>query len=198
MSNSRNYTLPLSRWHHVADRIRQFGETKKTNAYNVLAGTVIRNTLTDEQIASLEKRGQKAVEELDIARRSISVVANIRQSLAEANAEHKVNTILSKVEGLRKDVAFLRSFSSIDMLTKTPLNGVNAALEKAHGSERSRFSLDSINVTLINPETFVSFEEEALILDSQIASLTDEVADINRALLTIELPEDLALAAGLK
>lgn len=198
MSNSRNYTLPLSRWHHVADRIRQFGETKKSNAYQVLAGTVIRNSLTDEQISSLEKRGQKAVEELDISRRSINTVAKIRQSLAEANAEHKVNSILSKVEGLRKEVAFLRSFSSVDMLTKVPLSGVNAALEKVQGNERNRFGNDAINVALIEPEKFNVFEEEALILESQIASLTDEVADINRALLTIELPEDLALAAGLK
>ncbi len=194
--STRSFSLPLSRWHHIADRIRVFGETKRTSALAVLEGTPIRNALTDEQIAALKQRGQKALADLTTARTAVQTVAVIRERLATANAEFGVNAVLSQAEGKRKEAALLRAVANVDLLTKVPLDNVNTVLSQQKTEREYGFS--GIRPAVVDASALSSFEDEASVLESEAAALTDAVADLNRNTLSIELPLDLAQAAGLK
>lgn len=197
---TRSYSLPLSRWHHVADRIRLFGETRSASALQVLQGPQIRTTLSDVQIEALRERGAKALADLGIARDAVRAVASIRERLAVANAEFNVNSLLAQAEGKRKEASLLRSVSAIDLVTKVPLEGVNAALTEGLSVEKTVYgqSQNGVRPSLVATNALASFEDEAALLDSEVAALTDAVADLNRNTLSIELPVFLATAAGLK
>lgn len=194
--STRSFSLPLSRWHHIADRIRVFGESKRTSALAVLEGTPIRNSLTPEQVDALKQRGQKALADLTTARAAVQTVAVIRERLATANAEYGVNAVLSQAEGKRKEAALLRAVANVDLLTKVPLDNVNTVLSQQKTEREYGFS--GIRPAVVEASALASFEEEAAVLESEAAGLTDAVADLNRNVLSIDLPLELAKAAGLK
>jgi len=194
--STRSFSLPLSRWHHIADRIRVFGESKRTSALAVLEGTPIRNSLTPEQVDALKQRGQKALADLTTARAAVQTVAAIRERLATANAEYGVNAVLSQAEGKRKEAALLRAVANVDLLTKVPLDNVNTVLSQQKTEREYGFS--GIRPAVVEASALASFEEEAAVLESEAAGLTDAVADLNRNVLSIDLPLELAKAAGLK
>lgn len=194
--STRSFSLPLSRWHHIADRIRVFGDAKRTSALAVLEGTPIRNALTTEQIEALKLRGQKALTDLATARIAVQTVAVIRERLATANAEFGVNAVLSQAEGKRKEAALLRAVANIDLVTKVPLDNINNVLSQQK-TERE-YGFNGIRPAVVDASALTLFEDEAAALESEAAALTDAVADLNRNTLSIELPLDLAKAAGLK
>lgn len=194
--STRSFSLPLSRWHHIADRIRVFGEAKRTSALAVLEGTPIRNALTAEQVEALKQRGQKALADLNTARTAVQTVAVIRERLATANAEYGVNAVLSQAEGKRKEAALLRAVANVDLLTKVPLENVNTVLSQQK-TERE-YGFNGIRPAVVDANALAAFEDEAIVLESEAAALTDAVADLNRNVLAIDLPIELAQAAGLK
>ena len=194
--STRSFSLPLSRWHHIADRIRVFGESKRTSALAVLEGTPIRNSLTPEQVDALKQRGQKALADLTTARAAVQTVAAIRERLATANAEFGVNAVLSQAEGKRKEAALLRAVANVDLLTKVPLDNVNTVLSQQK-TERE-YGFNGIRPAVVEASALATFEDEAAVLESEAAGLTDAVADLNRNMLSIDLPLELAKAAGLK
>lgn len=194
--STRSFSLPLSRWHHIADRIRVFGEAKRTSALAVLEGAPIRNALTTEQIEALKLRGQKALTDLVTARTAVQTVAVIRERLATANAEFGVNAVLSQAEGKRKEAALLRAVANVDLVTKVPLDNVNTVLSQQKTEREYGFS--GIRPAVVDANALAAFEDEAIVLESEAAALTDAVADLNRNVLAIDLPIELAQAAGLK
>lgn len=194
--STRSFSLPLSRWHHIADRIRVFGESKRTSALAVLEGAPVRNTLTVEQIDALKQRGQKALADLTTARTAVQTVATIRERLATANAEFGVNAVLSQAEGKRKEAALLRAVANVDLVTKVPLDNVNTVLSQQKTDREYGFS--GIRPAVVDANALSAFEDEAVVLESEAAALTDAVADLNRNTVSIDLPVELAQAAGLK
>lgn len=190
------YTLPLSRWHHVADRIRIVGETKQKSAYNALNGTVLNHKISAEQEKALFERGQKALHDFSIARLAYQTVALIREKVAQSNAEFGVNALLSQAEGKRKEALALRSLLSIDLLTKVPLSDVNKVFSETT-EDKDTYGYTNVNPNLVDLSSFNDFDVQASQLESEVANLTDVVADINRNKLGIELPEELAKLAGL-
>lgn len=194
---TRSFSLPLSRWHHVADRIRVFGESKQKSALTVLEGTPLRTQLADSQIEALRERGQKALSDLQIARKAVQTVAAIRERLAVANAEFGVNAVLSQAEGKRKEAALLRAVAGVDLVTKVPLANVNKVLSEHTSNERD-YTYSGVRPALVEVSALASYEDDAAVLESEAAALTDAVADLNRNTLSIELPVELAQAAGLK
>lgn len=196
-TSTRSYSLPLSRWHHVADRIRAFGESKSSAAVSVLDGTIVKNSLSDAQRQALVERGAKAVKDLEQARLAIQTVAFIRTHLAKANADYGVNTLLSQAEGKRKEAALLRTLAGIDLVTKTGIEEVNHTLSDSKNDRDFGYGHSGVRVALVSANTFDNASDAAAILESEASAITDQVADLNRNTLEIVLPIELAQAAGL-
>ena len=196
---TRTFSLPLSRWHHVADRIRQIADSKSKEALTILGGTQLSNPVDQDQATALSARGQKALANIELAAKATEVVGLIRQELAQANAERGVNTLLAQAESKRRQAQIYRSVAGVDLVTKVPLEQVNKALEERGGKEREFYGRSSgVAVALVKASALDSYAMKAEELESEVASLNDTVADLNRHTISIALPEDLAKAAGLK
>ena len=194
------HSLPLSRWHHVADRIREHGERKQVQALAALSQAQVNASiqLDADQVAALAERGQKALKGLEEARQALQTVGEIRAKLAEANAKEGVTVLLALADAKRREVKLLKGIEGIDLLTRVPLSRVEAVLSEKQGGSSDAFGRSaSLPVALVAPGALAYAEQEVIELEATIASLTDQVADRNRTLLSIELPTDLAKTAGL-
>lgn len=194
--STRHFSLPLSRWHHVADRIRQIGDSKSNEAFAVLATTQLGTPIDAEQSLALKERGKKALSNIELARQAVTVVGTIRDELAKANAAYGINSLLSQAESKRREAQLLRRFGNIDLVTKVPLDQSNSVLASQQ-KEREVYTRASVNVALVSAQSLAGFSDLASALDSQAAAINDQVAELNRNKLSIELPVDLAKAAGL-
>ena len=199
LMTNRSFTLPLSRWHHIADRVRQIAESKTNEAINTLQNTTLTNVVSDVQKEALKARGMKALLAVKNAREAIEVVGVIREELAKANAEMGVNILLSSAESKRKQAQFLRKFASIDLITKVAVDDVNSVLATVTNSKDRDYygQQKGLSASLIDVNAFADFEMQAAALESDVASITDQVADVNRHTISILLPAELAKAVGL-
>lgn len=194
----RSFSLALTRWHHVADRIRAFGDSKLSEALGALGATTARHQLSDEQVAQLKERGEKALAAIATAQNAVATVGLIREKLADANAQQGVTAMLAQAESLRKQAQLLRKVAAIDLVTKTPLDRVNAVLAE-RTKENDMFSdRTGVAVALVAGARVDGFADRAMELESQAAAIADQVADLNRHTITIAISEELAAAAGLK
>ena len=194
--STRHFSLPLSRWHHVADRIRQIGESKAAEAFAALASTQLTTPIDAEQKSALVDRGNKALGHVEMARKAVGVVGTIRDELAKANAAYGINSLLSQAESKRREAQLLRRFAGIDLVTKVPLEQSNSVLANQQ-KEREVYARACVNVSLVPAHSLAGFADQASVLDAEAAAINDQVAELNRNKLSIELPVDLAKAAGL-
>lgn len=199
------FTLPLSRWHHVAERFRTIADSKSQEAFATLGDLRLTTAITDSQRTALKLRGTAALDALGVARQATRVVGDIRRALADANAKAGVTALLATTESKRKERQLLAHFSTIDLVTKVGLDEVNAVLasrpvQDASGpSRRSVFGGEAggVAVSAVRGDSLDFLQQSVIELDAEIASLTDQAADLNRAPLTITLPVALAKVAGL-
>lgn len=194
-----NYTLPLSRWHHVADRIRESGDRKHKAAIQALGNTQLNPgvPLDATQIQALKARGQKALEQAAEARLALETVGFIRQELARVNAEKGITARLAKAEALRRVIKQLGEYSAIDLLTRVPVDNIGSVAKDAQGSNDLYGRRAGLPVALVSSEALDTLTADVGQLEAEVAAITDEIADLNRTTLTLELPVDLAKAAGL-
>lgn len=194
------YTLPLSRWHHVADRIREIAERRHLEATSVLGGTSLSRhaPLGDAQVDALRKRGAKALERVGEVIEAQRVVGQIRVALAKANAEKGVSELLSLAEAKRRELRVLNDYAQIDLVTRVPLDQAVETLRNGNeNKDGAPMRSLSLPVALVETDALDWVSDEIESLNSQVASLTDQVAELNRATLTIQLPAALAKAVGL-
>lgn len=191
------YTLTLSRWHHVADRIRQISESKHREAQHHLGGVSLLHPMAEAQLKSLQARGKRALGLLQEAREALSCVGAIRIALAQANADKGITRLLAEAEAKRRESKMLEAYEAIDLATKVPLAEANKALEKATPSKDAYGRTSPIQASLVSPEALDFISDERRLLEAQVAALQDQVAELNRATLMVELPVKLAKDVGL-
>lgn len=197
--STQNYTLPLSRWHHVADRIRAIAEAKHQYAVQTLGSTQLTAgvPVDESQIQALKARGQKALEQAREARHAQETVATIREELARLNALKGITALLAKAESTRRLIKQLKEYAAIDALTRIPVEKAAAVTKESQGGSDLFSRRSSIPVSLVTIEEIDGLSEDVGTLEAQVATITDQIADLNRTPLTIELPVTLAKAAGL-
>lgn len=193
------YTLTLSRWHHVADRIKVIAEAKHQEALRTLGNTVIQQHLSASQVDALKARGARALGLIQEAREALAVVGAIRMALAQANADKRITVLLAEAEAKRREAKMLADYASIDLLTRTPLSNVNKAIEANLAQPKDPYGGGSrgVDVNLVAEDALDFVNEERIHLQAAVASITDQVAELNRATLTLDLPSKLAKDAGL-
>jgi len=192
----KTFSLPLSRWHHIADRIASLASKKQDEAVKALGQTQLSNPISEDQKEALKARGQKALQWVEEAKEALRVVGAIRIDLAKANAQHGITTKLAEAESLRRQLKATEELAAIDLVTRTPVDEVNNALT-VQATNRDAFGRSSgVTVSLVKASALDYLADQAIELKASIAALTDEVASLNRAPLSLALPEDLAKAVG--
>ncbi len=196
-----NYSFPVSRWHKVVERL-----TAKSNEFAKTAKTVFCNTSVDgysgsEQLARIQgtvEEAQKALQEYSIASCGI---ASIRSAVAKANVALNVNALLAEQEALNRYIKLVKEILEGQKTEMVEINGL--ATYQAFGEPtKTRISYREEPKGAVAIKT-LSFAQEAEMKErlkaaqAKIYAIADQINDLNRERVDIDLSDDIAEMAGL-
>ena len=123
----QTYTLTLTRWHKVAERLaRDYGESV-SDCRTTLSQTVISAYLGEEQEQFLQTQTQNALGNLERAFRIQDAVAHIRHLVGNANVHEGVAAKLAEFDKLNRRVKTLSEVvgsQGTDMVSVTQLRSI--------------------------------------------------------------------------
>ncbi len=195
---SKTCTLTLTRWHKVAERLsREYTEsvyaTKQT-----LNNTKVSSYLGAEQQEALHSAAQDATERLARAFRVQDAVAAVRQALGDANVKNGVSPKLAELDKLNRRLKVVTdlvegqgpSMISIEQLENIPADYV--ADGNSYDSKRPL-----LHVRMLSKDDLTRLKADFESIRSQAYALSDEVADLNKATLTLTVSLEVAALAGI-
>jgi len=195
---SKTCTLTLTRWHKVAERLsREYTEsvyaTKQT-----LNNTKVSSYLGTEQQVALRSATQDATERLARAFRVQDAVSEVRQALGDANVKNGVSPKLAELDKLNRRLKVVTdlvegqgpSMISIEQLENIPADYV--ADGNSYDSKRPL-----LHVRMLSKDDLTRLKADFESIRSQAYALSDEVADLNKATLTLTVSLEVAALAGI-
>jgi hypothetical protein len=194
------HTLTLTRWHKVAERIN--AALKERDARVVAAFTAAtispwNKEGVEQKAAGIAERGKA---DLALVEQGSAAVAAIRSALARRNAELGVAARLAEVEAANRRIALYRAVlekQSVDMVQPEHVRHVPAhAVAEGEPSwgrrEAPRITLQVADGALL-AELAVKLARE----QARSHAVLDEIADLNREKLELEVAPELDEIAGL-
>ena len=194
----QTYTLTLTRWHKVTERLaREYGESV-SQSRSTLTQTAISAYLGEEQEEFLQTQTHTALTNLDRAFRIQDAVAHVRHLVGDANVREGVSAKLAEFDKLNRRVKALSEVvesQSSDMVSVTQLRSIPkdyVADGASYDSKRPR-----IKVRMLDTQALERLADLLSNARKAAYALSDEVSDMNKAKLSIELETEVASAAGL-
>lgn len=193
----QKHSLTLTRWHKVVERLRD--EIKRQEAE---VETLEEQTYFDSKLSSkvlkerILKAGMKQHSTIDSAMELMAVVTQIRTEVAKQNAKLGITERLNKVEQLNKEVAMLQKV--IDRNAQKTLSADDLDELKPGTESSNHLFIARTSVKALSAEQEQSMSERVQELRRKSHGLTDEIADINRSIVSIELPDNAAAVAGIQ
>ena len=194
----QTYTLTLTRWHKVAERLaRDYGESI-SESRSTLSQTAISAYLGEEQEQFLQAQTQNALGNLERAFRIQDAVAHIRHLVGNANVHEGVAAKLAEFDKLNRRVKTLSEVvdsQSTDMVSITQL----CSIPKDYVADGANYDSKrpKIKVRMLGMQDLEKLASQLDAARKAAYALSDEVSDLNKAKLSIELETDVASAAGL-
>lgn len=195
---SKTCTLTLTRWHKVAERLsREYTEsvyaTKQT-----LNNTKVSSYLGTEQQEALRSATQDATERLARAFRVQDAVSEVRRALGDANVKNGVSPKLADLDKLNRRLKVLTDLvegQSPSMISVEQLENIPADYVADGNSYDSKRPL--LHVRMLSKDDLTRLKADFESIRSQAYALSDEVADLNKATLTLTVSLEVAALAGI-
>ncbi|MDD2743323.1 MAG: hypothetical protein PHV02_13705 [Rhodocyclaceae bacterium] len=191
------YTLSLSRWHKVAERLSRTYTELTQNSRQTLINTQVSGYLGETQIARLVEQREKAMANIEHAFAIQDSIVAIRRILGEANARIGVARELAEQDALTRRQKFLESIVVAQGSEMVRLEELSSLPKQIVSEDRYDRSRGQVRVGLLDETQLAGIKKQADGLLSRVYTLADRVSDLNRERLSIELPEATAAAAGL-
>jgi len=194
------YTLTLSRWHKVAERINTALKQRETELKAALTATTIsawNKEGVEEKAAEIARRAAGDLALIEVGTRA---VAQIRAALAIRNAELGVSAKLAEAESANRAVGVYRAViegQKADMVRPESVRALPAMLADADTFGFGRRSAAVVTLQIANAELVESLREKLAREQARATRLLDEVADLNREKLEIDVPNEVIEIAGL-
>jgi hypothetical protein len=195
---SKTCTLTLTRWHKVAERLsREYTESVYA-VKQILSNTRVSSYLGAEQQDALHTAAQDATERLARAFRVQDAVSDVRRALGDANVKNGVSPKLAELDKLNRRLKVVTelieaqspTMISIDQLASIPADYV--ADGNSYDSKRPL-----LHVRMLDRDELNGFKAEFEAIRTQSYALSDEVADLNKATLTLTVSQEVATLAGI-
>ncbi len=195
---TKTCTLTLTRWHKVAERLsREYTESVYT-AKQTLSNTKVSSYLGAEQQDALHLAAQEAKDRLERAFRVQDAVTEVRQALGDANVKNGVSTKLAVLDKLNRRLKVLTeliesqnpSMISIDQLQSIPADYV--ADGNSYDSKRPQ-----LHMRLLGKNDLMEIKRDFESIRARSYTLSDEIADLNRATLSLTVSDEVATLAGI-
>lgn len=194
----QTHTLTLTRWHKVAERLARDYSESVSESRSTLSQTVISAYLGAEQEEFLQNQAQSAITNMERAFRIQDAVAHIRHLVGDANVHEGVSAKLAEFDKLNRRVKTLSEVvesQSSDMVSVTQLRNIPkdyVADGANYDSKRPK-----IKVRMLAAQELELLADQLVSARKAAYALSDEVSDLNKAKLSIELEAEVADAAGL-
>jgi hypothetical protein len=195
---SKTCTLTLTRWHKVAERLsREYTESVYA-AKQTLSNTKVSSYLGAEQQDALRSATQDATERLSRAFRVQDAVSDVRRALGDANVKNGVSPKLAELDKLNrrlKVVTELIEAQSPGMISIEQLVNIPADYVADGNSYDSKRPL--LHVRMLGKDEVKQLKADFEAIRHQSYALSDEVADLNKATLTLSVSQEVATLAGI-
>jgi len=195
---TKKYTMSLSRWHKVAERLsREYTETVY-KAKQVLTQTRVSAYVGGAQEDALRNEAADWRGRLERAFRLQDSVAEIRRMLGDRNAEEGVSALLAEFDKLNRRQKVLTEIvenQAADMIGIDELRNIPGDYV-ADGDNYDR-RRPQLRVRMLERDDLRSIQAELGAVRAKAYALADAIADRNRATVALELSEEVASAAGL-
>ena len=195
---TKTCTCTLTRWHKVAERLsREYTESVYA-AKQTLSNTRVSSYLGVEQQEALHLAAQDAKERLERAFRVQDAVTEVRQALGDANVKNGVSTKLAELDKLNRRLKVLTeliesqnpSMISVDQLQSIPADYV--ADGNSYDSKRPQ-----LHMRLLGKNDLMTIKRDFESIRARSYTLSDEIADMNRATLSLTVSDEVATLAGI-
>jgi len=195
------YTLTLSRWHKVAERVNAALKEREANVKTAFTATTIslwNKEGVEEKAAEI---GRRAADDLALVEAGARAVAAIRAALAMRNADLGISGRLAEVEGANRRAALYRTVIGGQKPDMVRPEGVRTLPAELVGETESwgfaRRSALAVTLQTADRVLVESLREKLSREQSYPTRLLDEVADLNREKLEIDVPQEVIGIAGL-
>lgn len=195
---SQLYCLSLSRWHKVAERLsRDYSETVAA-LRSTISSTHVSAYLGEDQEDFLREQSRSSLENLAYAFRIQDAVATIRQYVGDANVHANVSRKLAEFDKLNRRIKVLTDLleaQSNEMVTPSQLRN----LPRDYVADGSNYDSrrPKIRVRMLEVRDIEQLQDQLDAAKARSYALADEIADLNRAQVSIELESEVAIVAGL-
>lgn len=191
------YTLSLSRWHKVAERLAREYTESITAVRGLFTNTTVPAWLGESQEDELRAQARLAEARLEWAFRLQDGISAVRKGLGDANAAQGVTTDLADHDRLGRRLKVLTDLIAVQTPEMVGIDQLKAVPERLP-SESDRYDRRSgIRVRMMESATLQRLQAEADSVRVAYYTLADQINEKNRASLTLSLPVDVARVAGL-
>lgn len=195
------YTLTLSRWHKVVERMNTALKEREANVKKAFTATTVspwNKEGIEEKTASIARR---AADDLALIETGARAVAQIRAALAIRNAELGVAARLAEAEAANRAVALYKSVlegQDADMVRPESVRGLPVALVgETDPFAFGRRAAPTVKLQTADEALVESLREKLAREQARATRLLDEVADLNREKIEIDVPREVLDIAGL-
>jgi hypothetical protein len=190
--------LTLARWHKVAERLSREFTDSVGSSRTCLSQTVVSAYLGDEQEQFLQQQTLNALENLQRAFRIQDTLAKIRQTVGDANVHEGISLKLAEFDKLNRRIKVLSELiesQSAEMVTPAQLRNLPRDYVADGASYDSR--RPKIRVRMLDLPALDSLQAQLDASRVRAYALADEIADLNRAKVSVALEAEMASIAGL-
>ncbi len=195
------YTLTLSRWHKVAERVNAALKEREANVKTAFTATTISPWNKEGVEEKAAEIGRRAADDLALVEAGARAVAAIRAALAMRNADLGISGRLAEVEGANRRAALYRTIIDGQKPDMVRPEGVRTLPAELVGETESwgfaRRSALAVTLQTADRVLVESLREKLSREQSYATRLLDEVADLNREKLEIDVPQEVIGIAGL-
>ena len=191
------YTLSLSRWHKVAERLARKHLELTQAAKNVFLNTQVSGYLGEGQVARLQSDGARALADIQKAFQVQDGVMAIRQAIGDANARVGVATLLAQHDAMSRRQKLLEAIlagQGSEMVSVEELAHLPSQVVSEDRYDRSR---GQVRVRILDGSAQTELKREAAVLLAKVYALADQISDLNRERVQVELSEEVAAIGGL-
>jgi hypothetical protein len=193
------FSLTLSRWHKVAQRIHAATKEREARlkaAYTETSISTWNREGVEEKAAEIARR---AAQDLALVEAGAGAVAAIRAVLASRNAELGISGRLAQVEAANRCSALYRQVIEGQRADMVRPESVRHLPPDTPGQTDwlSRRSVSAITLQTADAELLEALRATLAREQARAVRTLDEIADLNREKVEVELPQEVIEIAGL-
>lgn len=195
------YTLTLTRWHKVAERINAALKEREANVKTAFTATAISPWNKEGVEDKATEIARRAADSLCLVEAGAAAVAAIRAALALKNAQLGIAGRLAEAEAANRRSALYKAVldgQKPDMVRPENVRALPAELlGESESWGYARRSALAVTLQTADSALLESLRQRLTREQARATRLLDEIADLNREKIEIELPQDVVEIAGL-